>query len=101
MGDLVKTRFHATQGYTLFFLLLLKNIDCRYSLEPPRCGSYNEYQQSVLSRNMKNISFLSENFQFLGVKFSIYLNSCVFVLSPMHLHLQIRPVWSESSLPAL
>ena len=26
----------------------------------------------VLSRNMKNISFLSENFQFLEVKLSIY-----------------------------
>ena len=24
------------QGYTLFFLFLLKNIDCGYSLEPPR-----------------------------------------------------------------
>ena len=29
---------------------------------------------------MKNISFLSENFQFLEVKFSIYLNRCVFVM---------------------
>ena len=38
----------------------------------------------VLSRNMKNIRvFVSENFQFLEVKFSIYLNRGVFV---MHLH---------------
>ena len=29
---------------------------------------------------MKNISFLSENFQFLGVKFSIYLNRHIFVM---------------------
>ena len=29
---------------------------------------------------MKNISFLSENFQFLEVKFSIYLNRRVFVM---------------------
>ena len=29
---------------------------------------------------MKNISFLSENFQFLKVKFSIYLNRRVFVM---------------------
>ena len=29
---------------------------------------------------MKNISFLSENFQFLEVKFSIYLNRHVFVM---------------------
>ena len=29
---------------------------------------------------MKNISFLSENYQFLMVKFSIYLNRRVFVM---------------------
>ena len=33
-----------------------------------------------LSRNMKNISFLSENFQFWEVKFSIYLNRDVFLM---------------------
>ena len=35
-------------GYTLFFLFLLKNIDCWYSLEPPRRGGSNEYPQSML-----------------------------------------------------
>ena len=35
----------------------------------------------VLSRNMKNIRFFfSENFSFLVVKFSIYLNRLVFVM---------------------
>ena len=34
-------------GYTLYFLLLLKNIDCGYSLEPPRRGGSNEYSQSM------------------------------------------------------
>ena len=35
----------------------------------------------VLSINMKNIRvFLSENFQFLEVKFSIYLNRRVFIM---------------------
>ena len=29
---------------------------------------------------MKNISFLSENFQFLEMKFSIYLNRRVFIM---------------------
>ena len=29
---------------------------------------------------MKNISFLSEKLQFLEVKFSTYLNRCVFVM---------------------
>ena len=59
------------QGYTLFFLFLLKHIDCGYSLEPPRRGGSNEYPQSMcLSKNLKNIIFfLSEIFQFLEVKF--------------------------------
>ena len=44
------------------------------------CGS-NEYTQSIVSRNMKNIRiFLFENFHFLVVKFSIYLNRCVLVM---------------------
>ena len=30
---------------------------------------------------MKNIFFLSENFQFLEIKFSIYLNRCAFVMA--------------------
>ena len=30
------------QRYTLFFLFLLKIIDCEYSLEPPRRGGSNE-----------------------------------------------------------
>ena len=34
---------------------------------------------------MKNISFLSENFQFLEVKFSIYLNRRVFVMRSMYI----------------
>ena len=29
------------------FLFLLKNIDCGYSLEPPRRGGSNEYSQSM------------------------------------------------------
>ena len=37
------------------FIFLLKNIDCGYSLEPPRRGGTNEYLQSMfLSRNKKN-----------------------------------------------
>ena len=53
---------------------------------------------------MKNISFLSENFQYLEVKFSIYLNRHVFVMfrtyedsegpyQPAHLH---NLIWTFS-----
>ena len=37
------------------FRIYAQNIDCGYSLEPPRWGGSNEYPQSmVLSRNKKN-----------------------------------------------
>ena len=37
------------------FHISAQNIDCGYSLEPPRRGGSNEYPQSVfLSRNKKN-----------------------------------------------
>ena len=70
-----------TGVYTLFFLLLIKNIDCGYSLEPSRRGASNEYPKIyVFSRNMKYIRFvLSENVHFLLVKFSVYLNKRIFV----------------------
>ena len=65
----------------IFFLFLLKNIYCGYSLEPPRQGGSNEYQQSLfLSRNMKKKIriFSYENFQFLVVKLSIFLKRHAF-----------------------
>ena len=34
-------------GVWLFFLFLLQNIDCGYSLEPPRRGGSNVYPQSM------------------------------------------------------
>ena len=40
----------AKLGYArvyLFFLFLLQNIDCGYSLEPPRRGGFNVYPQSM------------------------------------------------------
>ena len=37
------------------FYISAQNIDCGYSLEPPRRGGSNEYPQSMfLSRNKKN-----------------------------------------------
>ena len=53
-------------GVYLFFLFLLQNIDCGYSLEPPRRGGSNVYPQSMsLSINKKNINFFyCENLHF-------------------------------------
>ena len=70
-------------GFTgvYIFLFLLKNIDCGYSLELPQQGSSNKYPQSMYWAEIwKILEFLSENFQFLVVKFSIYLNRCVFLM---------------------
>ena len=37
------------------FLIFAQNIDCGYSLEPPRRGGSNEYPQSMFwSKNKKN-----------------------------------------------
>ena len=54
-------------GVYLFFLFLLQNIDCGYSLEPPRRGGSNVYPQSLLSsKNKENIEKkCTENVQFL------------------------------------
>ena len=63
---IVKLRF---TGVYIIFLISAQNIDCEYSLEPPRrCGS-NKYPQSMFWTEIRKISeFLSENFQFLGGK---------------------------------
>ena len=49
--DPLKPQFYTAklglQGCALFFLVLLENIDCEYSLEPPRRGDSNEYPQSM------------------------------------------------------
>ena len=69
-------------GIHYVFLFLLKNIYCVYSLEPPRQGGSNEYPQSLFFEQKfeKYLRFLSENFQFLEVKFPIYLKRRVFVV---------------------
>ena len=37
------------------FLIIVQNIDCGYTLEPPRRGGSNEYPQSMFwSKNKKN-----------------------------------------------
>ena len=63
--------------------VLVRTIDCGYSLEPPRrCGS-NEYPQSMFWAEIRKISGLLylKLFIFMVVKFSVYLNRRVFVMS--------------------
>ena len=70
------------QGYTLFFFFFAQNIDCGYSLEPPRRGGSNEYPQSMFWAGIWKISeiFFRKFSCFGGKIFSMYLNRCVFVM---------------------
>ena len=70
--DPLKPHFYIVKlGFTgvyIIFLISAQNIDC-------------EYPQSMFWAEIRKISeFLSENFQFLEVKFSLYLNRHVFVM---------------------
>ena len=84
--DPLKPHFYIVKlGFTgvyIIFLISVQNIDCGYSLGPPRRGGSNEYPQSMFSsRNMKNIRIFYLEFFFFGGKiFSMYLNKRVFVM---------------------
>ena len=83
--DPLKPHFYTVKlgltGVYIIFLFLLKYIDCGYSLEQLLWGGSNEYPQYMFWAGIWKISeFLSENFLFLVVKFSIYLNKRVFVM---------------------
>ena len=53
---------------TLFFLFLLKSIDCGYSFEPHRRGGSKEHPQSMFWAGFWKISeFLSDNFLYIFV----------------------------------
>ena len=94
--DPLKPQFYIVKlgftGVNIIFLISAQKHRLWYSLEPPRRGGSNEYPQSIfLSRNMKNIRvFLSENFQFIEMKFSIYLNRRVFVMDSRQSEILIR-----------
>ena len=49
--DPLKPHFYTVKlgftGVNLIFLISAQNIDCGYSLEPPRRGGSNEYSQSM------------------------------------------------------
>ena len=54
-------------GVYIIFLILLNNIDCGYSLEPPRRGGSNEYPQSMFWAEIwKNIGVFIWNFLVFG-----------------------------------
>ena len=68
--DPLKPKFYIVKlgftGVCIIFLILLKNIDCEYSLEPPRWGGSNEYPQSMFWAEIWKIS------EFFIWKFSLF-----------------------------
>ena len=96
--DPLKPHFYIVKlwftGVYIIFLISAKIIDCWCSLEPPRGGGSNEYSQSMFWAEIWKISeFLSENFQFLVVKFSIYLYRRVFVLLIRVFAVRLKTLW--------
>ena len=83
-------------GVYLFFLFLPQNIDCGYSLEPPRRGGSNVYPQSMfLSKNKKNINiFQLKNVQFLKLKNLCIMHVQVFVMLDFSQLFVSRTTWN-------
>ena len=75
-------------GFTrvyIIFLISAQNMNCRYSLEPPRRGGSNEYPQSMFWAGIWKISeFFIWKFSVFGGEFSVYLNRPVFVMLSIH-----------------
>ena len=79
--DSLKPHFYIVKlgfiGVHIIFLNSAQNIDCGYSLEPPRWGGSNKYLPTIyiLIRNMRNIrlfyrkifSFCWYNFQYIWI----------------------------------
>ena len=88
--DPLKPHFYIVKlGFTgvyIIFLILLENIDCGHSLEPPRRGGSIEYPQSFfLGRNIKKyLNFCLKIFNFSMINFSVYLNRHVFLMLTTH-----------------
>ena len=94
--DPLKPHFYIVKlGFTgvyIIFIISAQNIDCGYSLEPPRWGGSNEYPQSICfeQKYKKYQNFLSEKLSFLVVKFSVYLNRRVFVMQNVKFLIVLR-----------
>ena len=57
--DPLKPHFYIVKlgftGVCIIFLIFAQNIDCGYSLEPPRQGGSNEYPQSMFLAKIRKI----------------------------------------------
>ena len=53
-AQIVKKKENFQQKTFDIFLIFAQNVDCVYTLEPPRRGGSNEYQQSMFWSKNKN-----------------------------------------------
>ena len=79
--DPLKHRFYIVKlGFTGVYIIFLIFTQ-KHRLWVPRRGGSNEYHNLCFEQKYEKYqNLLSENFQFLVVKFSIYLNRRVFVM---------------------
>ena len=76
---ITKTWKFSDKNSNIFFLISAQNIDCGYSLEPPRRGGSNEYPQSMfLIRNKKNNVYSCKS-QFYYIKVGLRGSKIIFV----------------------
>ena len=100
--DPLKPHFYiiilGSTGVYIIFLISAQNIDCGYSLEPPLRGGSNEYNNLCFEQKYEKYqSFLSEKFQFLEVKFSMYLIRRVLVMQTyINENTQAMPQWRST-----
>ena len=55
-----KSKF-SDKNFDIFFHISAQNIDCGYSLEPPRRGGSNEYPQSMFWAEIRKITYTPVN----------------------------------------
>ena len=68
------------------FLIFAQNIDCGYSLEPPRRGGSNEYPQSMFwSKNRYTPAYPSFFYIKVGLK-GVYISRTCFPDDQAHIH---------------
>ena len=78
----------------IFFLIFAQNIDCGYTLEPPRRGGSNEYPQSMLwSKNKKNrytphnpvFFYIKAGFKGVYISRTCFPDGIKFINGPFHM----------------
>ena len=101
--DPLKPNFYIVKlgfpGVYIIFLISAQNIDCGYSLEPPRRGGSNEYHNLCFEQKYEKYqNFYLKTFRFLVVKFSRYLNRRMNAYQHEHISTGIQKMFTKDFL---